>query len=1100
MAAAVLVVVVAVVALDNGSARGATEAPAATEQVDQRILSWILRRRWWHEDDEQPSFAHLRTPEKVFARLVAPVVQASCVGCHKEGGAAAGTRLRFVTAARRHSGAMNLRAFEAFLSRVEGGAALLLDTIRDPMHGGGVQIAEGTDEFAAMTRLLTLLDDYVAVEDEGDVFVYRLFGEDQFSLAGLSLAAVGDTDGDGLGELVVGSENFEDPRNRSWFPGKAYVVSGRDLVAADRAHGPRNRVISLAAFAGQRYSWTVEGPDRSDDLVGSALARAGDLTGDGLGDIWVGARGRGDFAGEVHLVSPPRAAAATGDDGKLRLADIAGDDDGWVLEGEAASDNAGRAIASADVDGDGFPDVLIGAPWHGDGGAVYVVSGRSLSAADLLDGEGDRRVGLGAVAAQADSWKLLSEGEEDLLGIQLANAGDLDGDSREDFLVAATGRSRSTVYLVAAASLEGADAADGSSDGVVQIGRLANGRTSWQLVGRPGPHREGRHLAANDLDGDGYAEILIGGWERELFADANAYVLAVSDLPAADRADGQADGVVELERAAAEAGSYRLTGDIGGTLTVASMDFDGDGAGDVVIGAPDWGWTPGVSFRPSPTDIYLPGAAYLVSGADLAAAAAGAGSIDLESVAALPKSWKVVGASGRASDHLGSSVGSAGDLDGDGIAELALGFPHQALAYLGFGSAAGPGGVVVLSGADLALADSKDGTDDGVVHLNALGIPQFGELPEPTVLEQYGEHVVVIHVPRVSSRTFGLRLDHLTRLFLAEYEDVFDYLLFVSNLPLSDRRYAYSGLYVTVSNADEGVGASRLDHMPSNRLRGYIHFTHPGAIDYAGAHEIMHGWGNFVIDTPYRPHWGISSVNGQLGGFDPDELVDLGDGRYVAGEFSRWGDFSPASNNSIPYGPLELYLAGWIPAEEMPDILIARDARWTGEREGASAVFSAAEMETWSVERFVEQYGPRVPTHEDAQRTFRAAAILLVEEEHPATDEALAGVAGEVRRFGLRGNDEHESVNFWEATGGRASIGTGDLSAARRGGSSVPRRMADPVTIFPDETSAGEIVGRAHTHPWEQARPARPHVDDVPGVMRNGQPEGGQPQRPRHPR
>ena len=288
--------------------------------------------------------------------------------------------------------------------------------------------------------------------------------------------------------------------------------------------------------------------------------------------------------------------------------------------------------------------------------------------------------------------------------------------------------------------------------------------------------------------------------------------------------------------------------------------------------------------------------------------------------------------------------------------------------------------------------------------------------------------------------------------------------------------------------------------MPSNSLRGFIHFTHLGAIDYAGAHEVMHAWGNFVIDTPSRPHWGLSSVNGQLGGFDPDKLVDLGDGRYVAGEFSRWGEFSPASNNSIPYGPLELYLAGWIPGEEVPDILVARDARWTGEWEGTSAVFSASGMETWSVERFVEEYGPRVPTHENAQRTFRAAAILLVEEEHPATDEALAAVAAEVRRFGLPGNDDHEAVNFWEATGGRASIGTGDLSAARREGSSVPRRTGDLVTILSDETSAEEIVGRSHTHPSEPAPPARLHVDDVPGVMRNGLWEGRQPQRPRHPR
>ena len=1145
-----------------GKASGvADDAPPGAEEVDARILGWLLRWRWWHQTPQRPALPNLSdvshdrltvswtppesavfeivdydvqyraadgptfidwthhgnateatitslaevteylvrvrgmnevgegdwsaaasdttlehpdTAEKMFRKLVSPIVQSGCVHCHVKGGAAEHTRLLFVTDAQRHHEAMNLRVFETFLSGVEGRAETILDKIQDVTHGGGVQVEAGTDEFAAIERLLALLAEYVAADDGLGVFVYRLVGETPFSLAGLSVAKAGDTNGDGLGELIVGSENLEDAR---YTPGKAYLISGRDLAAADRANGLRNRVISLGDTAGQRYSWTTVGNDDPYDLVGSAVAAAGDHTGDGLGDVWIGARGRGDFAGEIYLVSQSVVAAMDEGNRQFGLTQVAGRSSTWVLVGEEAGDGAGRSIASADIDGDGFPDVLVGAPFHG-GGAVYVVSGKSLSAADAMDGEADRRVELGTIAAQANSWKLLSEGEDDLFGIQVAGAGDVDGDGREDFLIAgpSTGeeKRRSAVYLVAAASLEGADGADGASDGVIQVGRIVNGTTSWKLVGEPGMGREGRLLAANDLDANGDVDLLIGSWRQDR-QDANAYILAVSGLPAADSADGTADGVVEFERAAMEAGSYRLTGKVGTVLSIASMDFDGDDWDDVIVGAPYWNG--GARFRPSPTEIYSPGAVYLLSGTDLAAAADESGSIDLEKVAELPKSWKVVGEWGMASDHLGVSVGAAGDLDGDGVDELAFGSPWQLVPYLDRGFGPGAGSVVVLSGMDLAAADSKGGTEDGVVHLNSLEISHLGgELAEPSIVEEYDDHVVVMNVPRAWSRINNLRFDYLARLFLTEYEDVFDYLMFVSNLPLSDPRFYYAGNFEHVSNADQGIGVRIRDHMAGNRLRGLIHFTYVGGIDYAGAHEVMHSWANFVLDVRYRPHWGFSSANGQLGGFDLDSLVDLGDGKYAAGRFSP-------TSNSVTYSPLELYLAGWIPAEEVPDVWVARDGRWTRENDdNGFLVFSAPNPEMWTVGRLVEEYGVRTPTHENSQRTFRAAAILMVEEEHPHTDAVLVDFAEEVRRFVYPGSDDHEAINFWEATGGRASISMGDLSKARRDESAVTQRTGDLPAIHRTRTASEQWRVLLTDKPLcPGPEPTTDRFDDSPG-------------------
>ena len=78
-------------------------------------------------------------------------------------------------------------------------------------------------------------------------------------------------------------------------------------------------------------------------------------------------------------------------------------------------------------------------------------------------------------------------------------------------------------------------------------------------------------------------------------------------------------------------------------------------------------------------------------------------------------------------------------------------------------------------------------------------------------------------------------------------------------------------------------------------------------------HELMHRWANFIV-PPY-PHWGFISEDCILDGYDISAMIDLGDGRY-SHEFST----SP-----FVYCPIELYLAGLIPPEDVPDFRIAVD-------------------------------------------------------------------------------------------------------------------------------------------------------------------------------
>ena len=99
---------------------------------------------------------------EAFRTLASPVVQSKCVNCHVEGGASGNTRLVFVTDADADHLAKNLRAFKSLLESVNDatgdGADYVLGKIQGVSHGGGVQAAAGTDDFAAMERFLGVLE------------------------------------------------------------------------------------------------------------------------------------------------------------------------------------------------------------------------------------------------------------------------------------------------------------------------------------------------------------------------------------------------------------------------------------------------------------------------------------------------------------------------------------------------------------------------------------------------------------------------------------------------------------------------------------------------------------------------------------------------------------------------------------------------------------------------------------------------------------------------------------------------------------------------------------------------------------------------------
>ena len=109
------------------------------------------------------------TAADVFGSLVSTqIVQAKCVNCHVQGGASGHTRLVFARAPTADHEATNLQVFRDFLAAVENGGSLILNKVQGFTHGGGVQLTEGTDDFAALKRFIELLEaEAAAANDDG---------------------------------------------------------------------------------------------------------------------------------------------------------------------------------------------------------------------------------------------------------------------------------------------------------------------------------------------------------------------------------------------------------------------------------------------------------------------------------------------------------------------------------------------------------------------------------------------------------------------------------------------------------------------------------------------------------------------------------------------------------------------------------------------------------------------------------------------------------------------------------------------------------------------------------------------------------------------
>ncbi len=235
----------------------------------------------------------------------------------------------------------------------------------------------------------------LSLDDEFDL---QWTGDEELDSLGTALAAVGDVDGDGLGDIMVGAPFNDDGGEKAGIAG---------LILGPASGGALLDVAGLL-FRGA-----------ANDEVGSALAGPGDVNDDGYADLLIGAPTYDTDRGRVSLLLgaeyPPGSA------------DV--DDAAAVLQGSSVGDALGSALAGGfDQDGDRLDDLILGAPGADNGGsgsgALWLVSGLSEGALTMGDGEGSVISGGGASEA---------------FGIAAAAVGDTDGDGWSDLAVGAPG-------------------------------------------------------------------------------------------------------------------------------------------------------------------------------------------------------------------------------------------------------------------------------------------------------------------------------------------------------------------------------------------------------------------------------------------------------------------------------------------------------------------------------------------------------------------------------------------------------------------------------------------------------------------------------------
>ena len=443
----------------------------------------------------------------------------------------------------------------------------------------------------------------------------------------------------------------------------AAVFAAAIAMAPSAAHAQFGASFDLSTLDGTN-GFVINGIDSSDHS-GSAVSGAGDVNGDGIDDLIIGAPGadpnRNSMAGESYVVFGKNSGFSS----LLNLRTLNGSN-GFVINGIDAGDDSGCTVSGAgDVNGDGINDLIIGASradpnGNSTAGESYVLFGNNSgfsSSLNLSTLDGTNGFVINGIDAG------------DRSGGPVSGAGDVNGDGLSDLIIGGSSAGESYVVF-------------GQSSGFSSSLNLSalDGSNGFSISGRSAVSVSG----AGDINGDGIDDVIIGA----PFADPNgnseageSYVVFGSnsgfssslDLNALDGTNGFVINGIDAN-------------DFSGNSVSGAGDVNGDGLDDLIIGA---------TFADSNGNSYA-GESYVVFGSNSGFSS----SLDLST---LDGANGLTFSGANSNDFSGRSVSSAGDINGDGIDDVTIsgGVDED---YVVFGSNSG-----FSSSLDLSTLDGTNG-------------------------------------------------------------------------------------------------------------------------------------------------------------------------------------------------------------------------------------------------------------------------------------------------------------------------------------------------------------------------------------------------------